>query len=132
MSREDIYLIINGSEESTFDKKLDFMEKEVLNKYDDTDEQRADVKHKLSLIKHQFKVRWQAAHKMKAAFEKNNNDWLNGTTTLPLPITGMHKIHSIFEVLYRISEIILTYSYNIQFSFRKEQWTSGKILYTIK
>ncbi|CAH0563012.1 unnamed protein product [Brassicogethes aeneus] len=62
------------------------MEEIMINKYCKDEDQRKAWKHKLSLIKHQFKTRWLAAHKKKDIFEKNNRNWLNGMTSLPLPM----------------------------------------------
>lgn len=64
------------------------MEKYLLDKYCMDEEQQKDFKHTLSMIKHQFKIRWQAVHKKKSVFEKKYSDWLNGTITLPVSLRG--------------------------------------------
>lgn len=72
------------SKEATFDAKLIFMEKSLLNKYNnETEPRRTEVKQKLSIIKYQFKQRWLAAQKIKKRFEDNNRDWLDGIIWLP-------------------------------------------------
>ncbi|XP_075979633.1 uncharacterized protein LOC142978911 [Anticarsia gemmatalis] len=86
LSRKDIYMIIKESQAPNFDKKLDLMVETVINKFCKS-EDRKSWKQKISLIKHQFKTRWQAAHKKEVVFESNNKDWLNGSTSLQLPIT---------------------------------------------
>lgn len=71
------------SNEATFEGKLKFMEEELLSNYAENDLMLADVKQKLSIIRHQFKQKWLAARKIKARFEENSTEWLNGTISLP-------------------------------------------------
>lgn len=83
MTRNELYAIMELSNESTFDRKLQFMEQEILNKYSEDDTRVGDVKQKLSIIRHQFKQKWLAARKTKARFLENNAEWLEGTISLP-------------------------------------------------
>lgn len=83
MTRNELYIIMQRSTESTFEGKLKFMEEELLSNYAENDRMLADAKQKLSMIRHQFKQKWLAARKMKARFEETNADWLNGTISLP-------------------------------------------------
>lgn len=80
---------MESSQEPNFDRKLVHMEETVINKFCRDEHQRKLWKQKLSLIKHQFRSRWQAAYKKKDVFAKNNSDWLDGMTSLQLPMTGM-------------------------------------------
>ena len=54
-TRNELYAIAQRSDESTFDGKLQFMEQELLRNYSQDDPRIADVKQRLSIIKHQFK-----------------------------------------------------------------------------
>ena len=83
MTLKDIYNVIKSCNEQTFDKKIDFMQKSVLNMNCDDAERLQDLKEKLSMIRYEFKARWQAAHRIKAVFEKKNSNWLNRSTTIP-------------------------------------------------
>lgn len=91
MTRYEIYSLMEGR---TIEKKLQNVEQKLLSLYvnDDT---KTDVKHKLSMFKYQFKKRWQAAHKTRDVFEKNNKDWLNGTLVLPATVTCPDETGSI-------------------------------------
>ncbi|RVE44545.1 hypothetical protein evm_010791 [Chilo suppressalis] len=60
-----------------------FMEKELLKGYSQDDPRIADIKNRISIIKHDFKRKWLAAHKIKKRFEENNTTWLKSTITLP-------------------------------------------------
>lgn len=81
--------MVESSQEPNFDRKLSYVEETLISKFCKDENQRKDWKQKLSLIKHQFKSRWHAAYKKKDIFEKNNNNWLDGMTSLQLPLTGM-------------------------------------------
>ncbi|CAG9783367.1 unnamed protein product [Diatraea saccharalis] len=70
------------SNASTFNEKLEFMESEILSQYSGQDNI-ADVKQKLSIIRHQFKQKWSTARNTKARFLENNSKWLKGTISLP-------------------------------------------------
>lgn len=83
MTRNELYTIMQRSNEATFDGKLRFMEHQILNRYAEDHPLLADVKQKLSIIKHHFKQKWLAARKTKARFEKNNANWLSDTICLP-------------------------------------------------
>lgn len=56
------------------------------------------MKHKLSILRSQLKVRWQNSRRIKAAFETNNREWLNGTITLetmlPSPTSAGRPVKS--------------------------------------
>ncbi|XP_063361402.1 uncharacterized protein LOC134650378 [Cydia amplana] len=83
LSRNDLFAIIERSDSSTFNEKLQFMEHELLNQYTENDHNIPDIKHKLSQIKHQFKQKWSAARNTKARFLDNNVEWLKGCISLP-------------------------------------------------
>lgn len=74
LSRKDIYNVVDSSQEQNFARKLNYMEETLISEFCKHEDQRKDWKQKLSLIKHQFKSRWHAAHKKKDIFETNNND----------------------------------------------------------
>ncbi|KAH9629097.1 hypothetical protein HF086_008546 [Spodoptera exigua] len=75
MTRNDLFNIMERSNTSTFDEKLQCMERELLNQCAENDQNIADVKQKLSIIRHQFKQKWLAARKTKARFLENNAEW---------------------------------------------------------
>nr|XP_022901971.1 uncharacterized protein LOC111414763 [Onthophagus taurus] len=83
MTRNELYVVMQPSQEPSFDRKLEFMEKKLLENYSGNDLMRKDAKQKLSIIKHQFKQRWLTARKIRNRFEKNNSDWLTGSIWLP-------------------------------------------------
>lgn len=83
LTRNDLLNIMEGSNTSTFNEKLQFMEQELLSQYAENDQNIANVKQKLSIIKYQFKQKWSAACNTKARFLKNNAEWLNGSISLP-------------------------------------------------
>ena len=64
-----IFTIIVTSEEANIDRRLEYMEKYFLDKYCIHEEQQK-MNNTLSIIKHQFKVKWQAGYKKKSVFEK--------------------------------------------------------------
>ena len=69
--------------EANFDRKLEYMEKYFLDKYCIDKEQQKNLKHTLSIIKHQFKVKWQVAYKKKPVIKKKNTvkaQWNNYNT----------------------------------------------------
>ncbi|XP_047027502.1 uncharacterized protein LOC124635616 [Helicoverpa zea] len=83
ITRKYLYDIAQNSIGSSFDEKLKLMEIEVLKGYFQDDPKIADAKHKLSIVKHQFKQKWLAAQKNKKRFEEKNATWLRDTITLP-------------------------------------------------
>lgn len=88
MTRNELFTIMLGSNEPTFDRKLQFMEQKVLSNYSEDDTNIAEIKQKLSIIKHQFKEKWLSARKTKARFQENNAEWLKGTVWLPTYSAG--------------------------------------------
>jgi len=87
MTRNELYAIIQGSNEPTFDGKLKVMEQHLLSSYSEDDIRIHDIKQKIANIKHNFKQKWLAARKTKARFEENNVEWLSGS--ISLPVRGM-------------------------------------------
>lgn len=83
MTRNELYAIMQGSNESTFDGKLTFLKQQLLSSYSDDDIRIHDIKQKIANIQHNFKQKWLAARKTKARFEENNVEWLSGTISLP-------------------------------------------------
>ena len=83
ITRNELYGIIKRANEPTFDGKLRFMESEILKQYADNDIILKDVRHRLSIVKHEFKQKWTAANNTKARFEEKNANWLNSTIFLP-------------------------------------------------
>lgn len=83
MTRNELYAIMQSTSEPNFQKKLKFMETEILSSYPKDDPRISDIKRKLSVVNHQFKQKWLAARKTKARFEEKNADWLSGTITIP-------------------------------------------------
>ncbi|KAJ8709377.1 hypothetical protein PYW07_009203 [Mythimna separata] len=83
LTRNDLLTIMERSNASTFYEKLEFMELEILHQYSEDDPNIADAKHKLSIIRHQFKQKWSAAHNTNARFLEANKEWLKGTISLP-------------------------------------------------
>ncbi|XP_041969108.1 uncharacterized protein LOC121725968 [Aricia agestis] len=83
MTRNELFNIMERSGASTFNEKILIMEQEVLNQYEGNDQNIAEIKQKLSIIRHQFKQRWSAAHNTKARFLERNKDWLQGSISLP-------------------------------------------------
>lgn len=53
-TRSDLLKIIARSNSASFNEKLQFMERELLNQYVENDQNIAEVKQKLSIIRHQF------------------------------------------------------------------------------
>lgn len=84
-SRNELYAIVKRSNGSSFDEKLDQMEKELLRTYSETDPLKTDAKRKLVAFKHQYKKKWLAARNTSKRFEENNHDWLTGVVLLPTP-----------------------------------------------
>lgn len=87
MTRNELYAIMQGSNESTFEGKLTFLKQQLLSSYSDDDLRIHDIKRKIANIQHNFKQKWLAARKTKARFEENNVEWLSGS--ISLPATGM-------------------------------------------
>jgi hypothetical protein len=83
MTWNELYVIMQGSNDSTFDGKLTFLEQQLLNSYSKEDIIIHDIKQKIANIKRSFKKRWIAAHKTKARFEHKYADWLSGSISLP-------------------------------------------------
>lgn len=83
MTRYQLFELMERSNATTFDEKLQFMVHELLSQYEGDSQNIADVKQKLSVIKHLFKQRWSAARNTKARFLEKNNEWLNGCISLP-------------------------------------------------
>lgn len=83
LTRNDLITIMERSNASTFNEKLDFMESELLHQYAEGDPNIADAKHKLSIICHQFKQKWSAARNTRTRFLETNKEWLRGTVSLP-------------------------------------------------
>lgn len=90
LTRNDLLSIMERSNASTFNEKLEFMELELLHQYSEDDPNIADAKHKLSIIRHQFKQKWSAAHNTRARFLETNKEWLKGTISLPKAGTYLH------------------------------------------
>lgn len=102
MTRNELYAIMQGSNESTFDRKLKFLEQKLLSSYSENDIRIHDIKQKITNIKHNFKQKWLAARKTKARFEENNVEWLSAS--ISLPATGMYLNNNIFFSLIRVSD----------------------------
>lgn len=83
LTRSDLFNIMERSSSSNFNKKFEFMEQELLNQYIENDPNIAEVKQKLTMLRHKFKQKWSAAHNTKARFLKNNAEWLKGCVSLP-------------------------------------------------
>lgn len=83
LTRNELFNIIERSNASTFNEKLQVMERELLNQYAENNQNIADVKKKLSIVKHQFKKKWAAARNTKHRFLENNVEWLKGCISLP-------------------------------------------------
>ncbi|KAF5281797.1 hypothetical protein FQR65_LT14524 [Abscondita terminalis] len=83
LTRNELFGIIERSNSSTFNEKLKFMVQKLLNQYAENDQNIGDVKHKLSIVRHQFKQKWSAARNTKARFLENNTEWLKGCISLP-------------------------------------------------
>ncbi|XP_036340646.1 uncharacterized protein LOC118750011 isoform X2 [Rhagoletis pomonella] len=83
LTRNDLLSIMERSNASTFNEKLEFMELELLHQYSEDDPNIADAKHKLSIIRHQFKQKWSAARSTNVRFLETNKEWLKGTILLP-------------------------------------------------
>lgn len=83
LTRNDLFNIMERSNATTFNAKLEFMEQELLNQYAENDLNIADIKQKLSIVRHQFKLRWSAARNTKTRFLENNAKWLKGCISLP-------------------------------------------------
>ena len=83
LTRNDLFNLMERSNVSTFNEKLKFMEQELLSQYAESDQNIVEVKQKLSIIRHQFKQKWTAAHNTKARFLENNAEWLKGCISLP-------------------------------------------------
>lgn len=83
LTRYDLFIIMERSNASTFNENLEFLELELLHQYSEDDPNLADAKHKLPIIRHQFKQKWSAARNTKARFLKANKEWLKVTISLP-------------------------------------------------
>lgn len=83
LTRNYLFNIMERSNASTFNEKLEFMEQELLSQYKENDQNIANVKQKLSIIKHNFKQKWSTARNTKARFLEKNAEWLNGSISLP-------------------------------------------------
>lgn len=65
------------------------MENELLNQYAENDPNIADIRKKLSIIRHECliidkdKIKWSADRNTKTRFLKNNAEWLKGCISLP-------------------------------------------------
>lgn len=66
-----------------FDEKLKYLERYVLSQDEYCEEQKKEVKHKLSYLKSQFKKKWIEAHKKSQLFLQKNVNWLQGTFEIP-------------------------------------------------
>lgn len=63
----------------SFDEKLNYLERFVLSQDEYCEEEKKEVKHKLSYLKSQFKKKWMEAHKKSQLFLQKNDKWLQGT-----------------------------------------------------
>lgn len=71
-------------ENLTFDEMLDNLEKDLLSKYGDSDENINILKSKFSHFKSEMKRRWLKAHRVEKNFLKQNSSWLEGTFEIPI------------------------------------------------
>lgn len=69
MTRKQLFNIMERCQAKTFNEKLDYLEDYLLNYYEYSEEERANLKHKISHTKSEFNRRWVSAKYKKHLFE---------------------------------------------------------------
>lgn len=67
----------------TFEAKINYLENDLLSCEDYSQDQKRDLKHKISYVKSEFKNRWLKANRKQDKFLNDNADWLQGTFEIP-------------------------------------------------
>lgn len=83
MTRKRFYDMIKEYPDDNINKKLDNAEVSLLNSQNYSEDQRKEVKKKLSYLKSEIKRRWMASHYVEDLFLKRNDSWLQGTFAIP-------------------------------------------------
>lgn len=83
LTRKCFYDMTREYPDDDINKKLDNAEASLLGSQNYSEDQRKEVKKKLSYLKSEIKRRWIASHYVEHLFLKRNDSWLQGTFVIP-------------------------------------------------
>lgn len=97
MTRRELFMIMQRQNLDSINDKLEYLENHLLQLNDFTARQIKTIKQDLSRFKSEMKSRWTKAVRREDYFLQRNEEWLQGTFTLPKAVGSAGRPSKLFQ-----------------------------------